>query len=385
MASNTSRPSTRDVVKALKALNLEKTRNLVFHLGVPPTALDDIEKEFSGDTRKQKYVEKWLDVDTSASWEKLVSELREIDMHVLATEVKSEYKTAEPATNINTPFSVPTQFQQQISAPAQLEAATFPITPTNNQPPAVNEARVAVVRASINNFKELFTDLTVDLEFELVQMESQDYVFFKRFQRYLLALNVAKEGVHVSFFRRKENDIRNTKEVESLFPILNHYCNYSNYEIIFIVVRKFCTAPLQQRALEYKDSHIEFEKNTTVDIYLSAISAPPKGNIFIGFTNMVMKIDKPSNICKLYEIRLLKESIALNASLHSHSMYIEVPEEGSVRVVLRFPEECGWSVAGVITAEFMETHRLSDVTFDGEDLEAYQVRHTLNSSPLYRS
>ena len=100
-------------------------------------------------------------------------------------------------------------------------------------------------------------------------MESQDHLFFKRFQRYLLALNVAKEGVHVSFFRRKENDIRETKEVESLFPILNRYCNYSNCEIIIIVVKKFCTAPLQLRALEYKDSHIEFEKNTTVDVYTS--------------------------------------------------------------------------------------------------------------------
>ena len=251
------------------------------------------------------------------------------------------------------------------------------LTPANNQPPAVNEARVAVVRASINNFKELFTDLTVDLEFELVQMESQDHLFFKRFQRYLLALNVAKEGVHVTFFRRKENDIRETKEVENLFPILNRYCNYSNYEIILIVVRKFCTAPLQLRALEYKDSHIEFEKNTTVDVYLCAISAAPESKLFIGFTEMAMKKNKPSNICTLYEIRQLKESIARDASLHAYSMYIEAPQEGSVCVLLRFPEECGWSVAGVMTAEFMETHQLTDVTFDGEDLRSYLVSHSV--------
>ena len=82
-----SRPSVRDVVKALKTLSVEKTRNLVFHLGVPPNAMDDIEKEYSGDTRKQKFIEKWLDTDTNASWEKLVSGLREIDMPVLAAEV----------------------------------------------------------------------------------------------------------------------------------------------------------------------------------------------------------------------------------------------------------------------------------------------------------
>ena len=127
--------------------------------------------------------------------------------------------------------------------------------------------------------------------------------------------------------------------------------------------------------LTYRDSHIEFEKRTTIDIYLCAILAPPESNIFIGFTKMAMKINKPSNICTLYEIRQLKESIARNASLHSYSVYIEAPEEGSVRVVLRFPEECGWLVGGVMTAEFMETHQLTDVTVDGEDLKYYLVSH----------
>ena len=131
--------------------------------------------------------------------------------------------------------------------------------------------------------------------------------------------------------------------------------------------------------LTYRDTHILFEKNTTVDVYLCAISAPPESDIFFGFTEMAMKINKPSNICTLYEIRQLKESIARNASLHTYSVYIEAKRVESVRVVLRFPEECGWSVAGVMTAEFMETHQLTDVTFDGEDLKSYLVSHSVVS------
>ena len=205
MASSTSIPSTRDVVKALKTLNLEKTRNLVFHLGVPPTALDDIKDEFSGDTRKQKYVEKWLDIDTSASWEKLVSGLREIDMTVLAAEVESASKTPPPGPASYT-YTIPFSMAQPISAPAQLEAAPLDLqviastpaltpTPANSQVLAVSEARVEEVRASIEDFKELFTDLTVDVELDLVEKEDQDRLFFKRFQSYLLALPAAKEGV----------------------------------------------------------------------------------------------------------------------------------------------------------------------------------------------
>ena len=380
MASNTSRPSTRDVVKALKALSIEKTRHLALHLGVPSNALDDVKDEFSGDTRKEKYVEKWLDIDTNASWEKLVSGLREIDMPVLAAEV-------EPATEAPPPtsytYTIPTavlasipQLQQLISARSRSEAAPLPAVASTAAAlhfPTVSEARVEEVRASIECFEDRFTDLTVDVELDLVEKEDQERLFFKRFQSYLLALPAAKKGVHVSFFRKSANDILKSKEAQKLFYILKCYCDYSNYEIIVVVAKKFCTTPVRQRMLTYRDSHVEFEKNTTVNVYLCAISAPPESKIFIGYTKMSMKINKPSNICTLYDIRQLKESIARNASLHSHSMYIEVPEEGSVRVVLRFPEECGWSVAGVMTAEFMETHQLSDVTFDGEDLKSYLV------------
>ena len=320
----------------------------MFHLGVPPTALDDIEQVYSGDTRKQKYVEKWLDIDTNASWEKLVSGLREIGVHVLAAEVESERKTTE-ATEAPSPassytYTIPTsvlasipQLQQRISTLSQSEeAASLPVATStaatlalaNSHFPTVSEASVEDVRASIECFEDLFADLTVDVELDLVEKEYQDRLFFKRFRSYLLALPVAKEGVHVSFFRESANDILESKEVQKLFYILNHYSNYSNYEIIVVVAKKFCAAPVRQRMLTYRDCHITFEKNTTVDVYLCAISAPPESDIFVGFTEMAMKINKPSNICTLYEIRQLKETITRNVSLHSYSMYIKDPEEG---------------------------------------------------------
>ena len=373
-----SRSSTTDVVKALKTLNLEKTRNLVFHLGVPPAALDDIEQVYSGDTRKQKFVEKWLDIDTEASWEKLVSGLREIDMPVLAADVESEHTTEAPPSAHYT-YTSPVLSE----VPVVVASTPAALTPANTQPLAVSEARVAEVRASIEYFEEEFADLNVKLRLELSEREKQDCTFYESFQSYILAVPAAKKGVHVKFFIKNEDCILEATKIKKLLAILNRYCNYSNYEIIFIVVKKFCGEPLQQRMLAYKESHVAFEKNTTVDVYLCAISAPPESDIFVGFTKMAMKINKSSNICTLYNIRHLKESIARNASLHSYSVYIEAPQEGSVRVVLRFQEECGWSVAGVMTAEFMETHQLTDVTFDGEDLKSYLVSHSfLNGAYL---
>ena len=157
MASSTSIPSTSNVVKALKTLNVEKTRHLVLHLGVPPIALDDINDEFSGDTRKQKYVEKWLNIDTNASWEKLVSGLREIDMAVLAAEVS---KTMPPGPASYT-YTIPFSMAQPISAPAQLEAAPLDLPVVASTPPALTPTPAnskAKVRASIDYFEEEFID-----------------------------------------------------------------------------------------------------------------------------------------------------------------------------------------------------------------------------------
>ena len=72
----------------------------------------------------------------------------------------------------------------------------------------------------------------------------------------------------------------------------------------------------------YRDSLIAFEKSTTVDMYLCAISAHPGGEIMKAFIRMTMKINKPSSECTLYEIRQLKESIQEEAALQSYAIYI---------------------------------------------------------------
>lgn len=67
----------------------------------------------------------------------------------------------------------------------------------------------------------------------------------------------------------------------------------------------------------YRDSLLSFEKTTTVDVYLCAISA--QGRIWAGFIRMAMCLNKLPAECTLYEIRILKESLekAAAATLQS--------------------------------------------------------------------
>ena len=387
--------STLEVTNVIESLTVENTRALVFRLGVPVNILADIETQYNGDNRKQHFIQKWLEIDTSASWGKIVSALQQINMNVLAAGIESMYITK---ANVPVPTSGPTTASkpsQSVNPQAQLETVPLPVTPTPAtvkpltlhliQFTAVSKERVAEVKARIEFFEEEFADLNVDAQISLSEKENQDSSFLKRFRGHLLHMPVSKKSVHVKFFARNKRDILKAIDVEEHFAILSPYCNYSNYEIILHIIKKFCETALKTRMLSYRDSLEKFEMATTVDVYLCAISTHPEGEIWAQFSRMVMKINKPASECTLYQVRQLKELIMERASLHSYSAYIMSIGEGSVSVGLCFPRGCGWWVACVTTAEFRETHHLTEVTIDGYDITSHEFMVRVYYHNIYRN
>ena len=217
-------------------------------------------------------------------------------------------------------------------------------------------------RHKIEHFEGEFSDLKYEAQKALLQKQDENPDFFQRFQNQLVDMPVAKKQIHIRFFTRNEDEILNAKTIQKIFAILSRYCNYSNYEIIFHVVKRFCHHDLNGRMLKYRDSLTSFEKSTTVDIYLCAISARPGGEIRQGFIRMTMMINKPPSECTLYEIRELKELIEEKASVQSYAMYIETPEDGSVCVRLLVPWQVHSLVVAVLTPEFREERLLTNVT-----------------------
>ena len=232
-------------------------------------------------------------------------------------------------------------------------------------------------RTEIEHLEEEFSDIKSDAQQSLSERERREQTFLQKFRNHLFDLPCTKKQVHVRFFVRNEKEILESNTIQKLFIILGRHCNYTNYEIVLHIVKRFCKQ-LTQRMLSYHDSLIVFEKATTVDVYLSAISAPPGGRISAGFLEMTMTINKPASECTLHEIRELKESIEKDAELESYVVYIKTPETGSVCVRLCIPEEVGWMVGVVLTPDFRQKHLLSEVTvtsFREEwSLAQYQVR-----------
>ena len=347
MAAASNMP-TLEVSNAIRRLTMEETRDLMFQMGVPLNILEDIVDECKGERRKQNFVQMWLDMNPDASWEKLVAGLRKINKNALATEIECDRQIkAAHAGDTSLP-----------------KPAVDPVQPT--------DPRVEKAKGNIERLEKEFSDIKSEAKRSLEKKEKEDSVFFNRFRDHLLDLPVSKKKIHVRFFTANEEEIFEAKTIRKLFIILGRYCNYFNYEIIFHVVKRFCYA-LKGRMLKYRDSLTTFEKATTIDVYLCAISARPGGRVSEGFIQMTAKINKLPSECTLYEIRELKEAIEEEASLEYFATYIHDPGKGSVQVVLYVHEEVGWMVGVVFTLDFRRRHLLTDVTVDEKDLREYLV------------
>ena len=396
--------SPQQVVKALEVLTNDETTELVFFLGVSLYVLNDIEK---GRIYKIRAIQAWLDKDTGASWEKIISGLREIKKDVLAKEVAKQHcpqspYVATPSSDPSQPASVLTT--QPVTTPAPVTPAIPSSVATTSAddseqspntvvvpsgPPASGPAagelcpvatpssptpstdRVSQVREDIERFDDTFSDLMLEAQSELCLRESVDPSFLTKFCDRLLGLSVAQKATHTKFFRESEDEFLDAKSMRKVFAILKRYCNYRNYEILQHIVKKFCEAVLQQKMQQYCLSLEEFEKATAIDIYLAAISACQE--LSLAFAKMAVKINKPASVCTLHEVRKLKDALAEKASLHSYSTYIESMSESSVVLVLQFPESCvGWILAA-LTCEFLQEHLLSDVVVNGEELTTVQA------------
>ena len=369
-ASNEMSPT--ELATALQTLTPDEAKELFFYLKVPLHSLNSIPVNQSGNMAKISYIQLWYDSDLEASWNRIVEGLEQIGKKTLADRLASQYCGRTPtsaAVNLtpdlpSSPATAPEASGPQTSGSSPSDPSHSPVTCPSS--PSSPSDRVSQVRAEIDRLSDTFSDLMSDTRDEMCKKAVASPSFLRRFRDRLLNLPVTQNALHAKFFHKNEDDFLRAKDIDKIFAILGRYCNYRNYEILQEVVRKFCEVVLQQRMQEYSKSLEKFEKATTVDVYLEAISA---GVVLSEeFTKMTVKINKPASKCTLHEVRKLKETIAERASLQSYSVYVGDISESSVQLELGFPASCvGW-ILGVFTPNFLATHLLSDVVLGQQQL-----------------
>ena len=210
---------------------------------------------------------------------------------------------------------------------------------------------------AIAHFEEEFSGLQLEVQELLSQKQN---VNPNKLQNCLLDMSLTKNV--------------NAENMHKIFFILGHYSNNSfNYELLFHIFKRFCHCKLNRRMLRYRDSLINFEKSTPVNVYLRATSDHPIGKIR-GFIHVNITF-KSSSECMLYDIRELMELIVEKGSLEAYTTFIETIQEGlqegSVMVVLQVHEEVGDVVCMVVTApDFGWKYCVIEVTIE-EKLRQY--------------
>ena len=323
------------VLNELHQLTVDEMKQLMLYLNVPLNVLNEIEKKlFGDDCRKMQFIDEWLRLDNTASWRKLVSGLKTMRMDVIADCIESLFVEVADST------------QQSIGA------INF------DQPTDEFSVKVAEAKSSILDLKGQFFNLTCNALTSLSQIVRKKPQFLEDVRDYLLLLPMANE-MHEKYFSERENDILEAEDMRKLFIILKQYCTYYlNYDIVLDLIKRFCGS-LKQDMLDYSASIEQFERSTTADVFLKAISCDRQCKVFRTFEKMALKINKPSSECTLYDIRQLRRAIAEAAAVNTYSMYIEIDREGSVGVSLYVHPACIDLVKAAMTREFMELHHLT--------------------------
>ena len=405
--AESSKLSLQHVTTALYPLSIEQMKELVVYFGVELRVISDIETTHK-ENIKMYSIQAWLDQDTEASWEKIVSGLNQIGMNVLARQVATQHcpqslvpgtpspvATTPPVTDCgqsppHTTSSTPTTVSDQSNPPASDHSqalALLPPTPhtsfsptalalalpsTTNQASTVSFWSVDKVMSTIRQLKDMFLDLTTDAEEEIGQQDGPDKRFLRRFRKFIQLLPVARKPPHDRFFRQCRNEIVAAQNTDTLLAILCGYVDYRNYEIMLHIITGFCTAPLQESMHKYRVSLETFEMHTAVDVYISAVPDEMNEELKRGFSQMVLKIKKTASQCTLHEVRKLNEAIITTSGLESHSVYIGSVAKNCVMVSVRFPSSAVGCVLSAMTPNFMTTHCLSEVTLDGQQLTLEQ-------------
>lgn len=323
MSDIVSGPSLPDLMAALKELSVEQTWELILLLGMRSHTVNDIVYcSRNNDETKTKFLRVWFLEEINPSWVKIVSALKQIGMHALAARIEREF-VLEKAKQTRPACSVP------VDSPP-MEPVVIPVVeaalPSSNGTPLETASQAGVrdhVKIDIAYFVNEFSNIVTSLESALSHKHERDKHFLDKFRYYILSMPVAKNPTHARFFRDSEDDILEARSVRKMIAILLRYCSYSNYEIIYHIIKRFGNEPLETRMEGFRKAHEAFEKRTSIDAYLLATSAHPDSEICAEFNKMAVKINKPTSECTLYEVRMLKEMIVEKASLYSYSAYIQ--------------------------------------------------------------
>ena len=340
------------LINELSDLSWSDVKLLALQLKVKPNVLDDIGNDYRGDDRKIQAMQAWLNNEPDASWESVVTALQKMRLGSKADEIASKH-----CVKVKLPVSSTPSLPVGVPVLPALEPV---------EGPSVRKLTIVEVREEIMQLKIKFSSLVTKSRLALSQRESENAEFLEEFRDALLLLPVTDHPLHEKFFQRNADEILAATSINKLFLILSRFWNFTNHALLLNVVNAFCSEGVKLLSLSYCNSLDRFEKDTFIDVYVSASNASPE--VCQEFVTMAAKLNKTSSQCTLHEVRKLAESIASRSGISPYTVYIGSTKVSSVLVELAVHPAALAPVLAVMTVDFLDDNLLTEVVVSGQPL-----------------
>ena len=406
--------SLKNLTNALREVN--DWENLGIQLDIQYHELQKFVSEHQKtDERKRAMLQFWLDHDTKASWEKVISALLEMKLNRIAEEINRKYQmppstqsedvpslvptvTAEPCENAPTadpPSAPPTDQLEQ--APTTLSTVDPPSAPPTDQseqtlttqsenvtaidldsslapPPKQTEETstegVRKVQLEIATLEAMYDDLVgkAGVFFSKRQARSSD--FFIEFQISVAVLPTSLKYQHEYFLEHHSSEIARATTVGEIFSILNRYCNFLNCSLLAHIISKFGDGELQRQLNTYTTALQSFRSRTKITDFVQ--TCPGNQKIPPEFVALKTKLSPDWKDRTLEDAEIYRMSMVHSSSLASYALYLVQGVPGSIYLLWSVPSHAIDYLATAMNSEFLQRHCIEEVTIDSEDLEEYK-------------
>ena len=389
------RPKLRELVSELESLQWSEVKRMAIQLGdcMKYALLKKIEEgRFSNEPNDwvTQAMDMWLKRDEAASWNKVVSALREVEMNTLAAKLEKKYcaDISEPPYS-HSGLQVLSHHNQSSTTPATIQSSSVPTlsrdsSPVGDRDSELTSTEIQDIIDETARLRKKFTSVIVHTKVCLVKKEKESGNFLTAFQVTLTSLQLFKQYKDNDFLKEKKSHIKGANDVDEIFDILEPYWNHVDYAFLEHIIKEFGNSRLKKEMRKYIAELEQFEKKTTVHDFSLAtrkkIVSPDH------YREMAVKLKKNPKKFTLHDVRQFKKSVENESTLESYTLLFRGVASSSVEIILAFPPEAYAKLSEVFKDEnFKRKHEVISVVFrEGTAASPPERRKSKGSSSHYK-
>ena len=365
------RPKLRELASELDSLSWSDVKRMAMQLdGMEFALLNKIQVSHSNepDNWVTHAMEAWLNRDNRASWNKVVSALRKVQMNTLATQLEEKY-----CADISAPSATPYlrsglqvlshHDQSSIStATIQSSALSRDSSPVGDRDSELTSTEIQDIIDETATLRERFTTVLLQTKVLLVKKEEESEDFLTEFRVTLTSLSLFKQCEDKNFLKEEKIRIKTAKDVEEIFDILEPYWSYVDYAFPEHIIKQFGNSKLKKKMKKYIAELEQFEKKTTVHDF--SLATQEKMDSPIHYKEMAVKLKKNPKKFTLHDVREFKKSVVKESTLEDYTLWFRGVASRSVEIILAFPPEAHAKLSEVFKDEnFKRKHGVISVVF----------------------